>query len=1182
MSARILLIDSDIGFMVTLKQALEQTGEFEVSVSANGLAAEDALRRSNHQLAVVGFDVGDMDVLQLIARLRNIQPKLPVIMMPETTMHHERLRFLDIHGSISKPFAARDLIPQIRSILARFQAPAPQTDDDFVPPEMPTSIRAMLERPPATEESLTADDSGAAGVAESPAEDESFFDEPVEDSGDEHAFAPALEPDILDEFDAFAQREQQDAWQLADTGDEGESWQDDVFDQPDDSIWYADDTTEDAADAAAPYAGDDEYEEISTGGLPDSEIPEDDTPQYDSPDNAMPPDGSTRILGDDSPALSDAEPAVTGKLPEWQDTDRTRQLAGTETLDDLIETHGLAEQATDRPAPDAVDDAPVRGVRRFLYQTDDAEDETFDEVLDVVSDAAQHAPEEDGDDRAFQDLVDSMRRREGEPTRRPSLEDLLESIAADTSNQPANARESDSTLDYVLEAIRRGAPLSATVNEEDVQESELDDSTIGDVINGLFDPGFEGVLAALAGQEVEDAGYEEPSYDRGKETPPVNVPESFSFDELDLDRQEAPDWLAEAGQDEDEAARPDSLPEAHAVSPHIPEPPTDDEEDSSRYPATAALNAVGADDQDDFSLTQLLEQIELQLPPSQNRPRLKPLPSWQQDLPEDSPEARHLSAMFDAIDSRPRAPLDEPDDTPESLAFDQDTRPTPSLYASEPPEAAPVPERATEPEPASEAASEAIPADEPGRDASAAADDFSAAGEDEPIPAPDDASFPDFSGSLELPPGMTAEADDYDFIEAFDTREGEPDELASMADLIELADMPDETDQPGETDEPAAADEGVMDEQEIDEQGIDEQGIDEQVSDEEWPEEWPAETGDFEPAEAAPEAPAEHPAPPPASIPESPPAAAARATVDEPPIDEEEDTLAQVAVKLTRFSLESSAQGLMLSRPGEPLADAGDLPPEAITRLFETVDSAWHNSPPESSSLIRYIALPGSGEYLLYSARVEDDMRLSMVFNANTSVRAIRRQARRLSESLELVPEKAPTAPDQAPGPRDTRDTLPSRPTDLRAPEGLREPEEAPAPDAGQAAAAPPPAAPPTPTTPYTCLWLPEDPRLELVADLADTLHNALQDVVSDQGWRLGAVDIQPDYVQLEIAVPQDITPDAAISTLMDASAAYLTEQYPDLLADDYVWADGYLTATPPRDLTEREIARFMLYQRQG
>jgi len=153
----------------------------------------------------------------------------------------------------------------------------------------------------------------------------------------------------------------------------------------------------------------------------------------------------------------------------------------------------------------------------------------------------------------------------------------------------------------------------------------------------------------------------------------------------------------------------------------------------------------------------------------------------------------------------------------------------------------------------------------------------------------------------------------------------------------------------------------------------------------------------------------------------------------EEPADDESD-IAQIAVTLTQYSLESSAQATLLSRSNKLLASAGNMPDEAIDQVFEMVKQGWRTSPAASDALIRFVVLPEVGEILLYSTLIEQDLTLSMVFSRNTRVRTVRQQARRLSESLNLVPEER-----DIPFERAVERTQPSRPTDLHPPRGWRE-----------------------------------------------------------------------------------------------------------------------------------------------
>jgi DNA-binding response OmpR family regulator len=120
MTTLVLLIDTDIPYMVNIKKALEDTGEYSVSLAANPAAAVDALRRVAHDAAVVDFEASDRgDVMELLQTLRQTQPGLPVILAPRTDVQHERAQYLDVQGVIARPYTARSLMPDVRDVLRR-------------------------------------------------------------------------------------------------------------------------------------------------------------------------------------------------------------------------------------------------------------------------------------------------------------------------------------------------------------------------------------------------------------------------------------------------------------------------------------------------------------------------------------------------------------------------------------------------------------------------------------------------------------------------------------------------------------------------------------------------------------------------------------------------------------------------------------------------------------------------------------------------------------------------------------------------------------------------------------------------------------------------------------------------------------------------------------------------------
>jgi len=1062
MSTRLLLIDPDIAFVVSIKTALEKTGDFQVSISANGAAAEDALSRHRHDVAVVAFDVSDMDALELIVALRHVQGDLPVIMTPETEEQQERIRFMDVQGAIKRPYAARDLIPYVRSVLTRARS-RPKSKNEFVPPQMPAAIRKLM------------------NPADSPSPTELL------DRVEREKLAKDLDQtlDVLEEFEAV---ENSRTRLLPDLDQQGFT--------PGSTVILPE--QEDAG---------------STDVLEWSEA--DPTKRLES----------TRTLAD--------EPAA---YDQWQPADPNQPLQDPDTLDQLIAQHGWISKAHE-----------TKPLNAPPQELDTLSDSDFGEVLDSLSGTSDQDRQRSPDDRAFHEMVDAMR---PEPRKgRNRLEDLLASIAADATRdgEPDTEPPADNPLDYVLDAIRRGKSLSSTPNT--TPGSEMDDATIGDVIEGLFDPSFEGVLAALAGEEISEENYAEPTY-TGEPARSESV-EPRDDDLIGLDdmvSEEGPEWLREY------EGLPATLPEQHG--PTLEEPPIN-AEDSSHYPATAALSAVTGDDL--FSLDDLLVQIEHQLPPSRSgKPQLKPLPSWEREAQQK--EADQLATLFDRYgESLPEtAPMNEAElsaDTQPMAAHEPELEPELETELEAPFE--PEPELELETELELEASFEL---------------ELETELETEALFEPElelemetelEAPF-ELELELELPEQMEEE----DLAARLGPREERPaeapefeeDELAarlgvrgesspvkegqervlSLSDLLSMADLPVEA----APDEYEQAAEEAVEEYEA-----------EEYEDEEYEAELYAEE------DRLVEVPAE---------------TAARMLSGE--VDEE-DALARIAIHLTQFSLESSAQATLISRPGRLLAKAGDLPERAMNRLFQIVDTAWESNASETDSLIRYITLPDAGDYLLYSSQVEDGMFLSMAFHANTPVRAIRRQARRLSESLEFVPE-APPAVEADIEPEAAR-TQTSRPTALKPPPELR------------AALAPPPetveaeeeapARPEGPYAAYTCLWIPRDPALELLGDYADELYNWIQDVAEENMWDLEALDVRPDYVALTISVPLKTLPDSVIRTLMNETADRSAMYYPDEVpsAAEF-WAGGYYVVTPPRALTDREIARFITYQRQA
>jgi REP element-mobilizing transposase RayT len=172
-----------------------------------------------------------------------------------------------------------------------------------------------------------------------------------------------------------------------------------------------------------------------------------------------------------------------------------------------------------------------------------------------------------------------------------------------------------------------------------------------------------------------------------------------------------------------------------------------------------------------------------------------------------------------------------------------------------------------------------------------------------------------------------------------------------------------------------------------------------------------------------------------------------------------------------------------------------------------------------------------------------------------------------------LVPEE-----DEPPAAK----TLPSRPTDMKPPEGWDEALKA---AQGLAVDESIPVRPAHEEeaiyAAYTCVWLPADPALELLGELAEGLADWIEAIADDNAWKLDDLAIFPDYVLLSLRAPQKELPDYVITTLMDETTRRSEQAFPGVANGVLFWTDGYYLVSP-RELSEREIARFITYQRQA
>jgi|GEM_PF-1206474 len=293
----------------------------------------------------------------------------------------------------------------------------------------------------------------------------------------------------------------------------------------------------------------------------------------------------------------------------------------------------------------------------------------------------------------------------------------------------------------------------------------------------------------------------------------------------------------------------------------------------------------------------------------------------------------------------------------------------------------------------------------------------------------------------------------------------------------------------------------------------------------------------------------------------------------------------RAAQYLTTLTLESSANAAMLINKHDRtlIASAGHLNQNEVNVLLRSVSEHWAKN--ESGAQVQVV-----GEQLLYSTLVTSDVIIAMVFQAQTPLSMIRKQAKHAAGILKSSSKEEARTITETVEPESPRiETPPIQ--DISSPPRFASPD--PFPSIPEVPSFPLTESPPNLkrtahglySMAYTFLIVPRLAYNELKGDLRDHLSATLRQIASSYDWQVTALNVQPSYVEISLSCPTTEAPDYVIRSIMRDSSDKVLKEFPRLARDHgthpgIFWAQNYW-ATSAQKFSQDEIEKLVEYQRK-
>jgi CheY-like chemotaxis protein len=169
----ILVVDSDHAFATILKEGLETTGEYQVTVAHAGSDALESVVEHPFDMVVVDMGLPDVDPVTLMKAIREAKPSMRLMVIPLFGQQNlDELQDLKIQGILPKPFFVGDLPNTVGQALgAEVRAPSTPSVPELkvATPARPSAVsfREPPPAPPAVQEPLQDEETVTPSAIES-------------------------------------------------------------------------------------------------------------------------------------------------------------------------------------------------------------------------------------------------------------------------------------------------------------------------------------------------------------------------------------------------------------------------------------------------------------------------------------------------------------------------------------------------------------------------------------------------------------------------------------------------------------------------------------------------------------------------------------------------------------------------------------------------------------------------------------------------------------------------------------------------------------------------------------------------------------------------------------------------------------------------------------------------------